>query len=72
MQSSLIVEGILRRAGFQRSSAITELWVADYVDDVAHITLSPHLMLLLDEVYAQGHRDGWERGAYEEFTKEDV
>lgn len=68
---SLIVEGILRQMGFRRSNTYQDIYIRVRENDVEHLCLSPHVLELLDKVYAQGHRDGWERGAYEELTKED-
>ena len=36
------------------------------------ITLDPVVLELLDRMYCAGHRQGWERGAYEEQQQEDV
>lgn len=38
----------------------------------ARLQLDGPTVALIDRFYAQGHRAGWERGAYEEQQKEDV
>lgn len=69
MPSSLIVEGILRQMGLTKNPLFPNTYISN---TGVSLRITPLFEELLDKVYAAGHRDGWERGAYEELTKEDV
>lgn len=62
----LLLEGGWRRAKSTLRESMT------FTKRGAVITLNAPTVELLDRLYAKGHRDGWERGAYEEMTQEDV
>lgn len=63
---------LLLENGWRRAKSTLKGGSATFTKRGAVITLNAPTVELLDRLYSQGHRDGWERGAYEEMTCEDV
>lgn len=65
-----VIDEVMRSIGFHHSGG--GVYVRKRLDGIDAICLGGCLDEFLDAFYARAHREGWERGAYEEQQQEDV